>query len=120
MEEDIKMKFDKKIMSTIIFAVLLSLPIVFGARIPFNNESNWGSIIEQYLNESHTINGTLKKGINASFEFLNITGTLIIFGSLNATEINATKITTTQFNSTGININNTFQGDVKIIGTLYG
>jgi len=45
---------------------------------------------------------------------------LIIFRSLNATEINATKITTTQFNSTGININNTFQGDVKIIGTLYG
>jgi len=52
---------------------------------------------------------------------LTIIGSVSISGSLNASSINVTgNLQTDTFNVTQVNENATFQGDVRIIGTLYG
>ena len=57
---------------------------------------------------------------NLSITDLNITGNLIVLGQVNTTRLIATFVNTTYLNVTGTDRNATFQGDIKIIGTLYG
>tara|TARA_Y100000034_G_scaffold114936_1_gene151547 strand:+ start:9880 stop:11163 length:1284 start_codon:yes stop_codon:yes gene_type:complete len=70
------------------FMMLLVVTLAGAAKQPdVGGDSNtWGTILNQYLNVSLTEIGTLKAGLNGSYERLNITDTL------NASSINATSI----------------------------
>jgi len=62
-------------------------------------------------------------GIGVSFpnDALEVVGNVRISGSLNASSINVTgNLQTDTLNVTNVNSNATFQGDVKIIGSLHG
>jgi len=58
---------------------IISTFVVLGARqaIEGSDDNLWGSINNAYLNVSHDENGSLKKGLNASFYDFNVTQTLI-------------------------------------------
>lgn len=60
--------------------------LAHAARLPsVGSDSNaWGNLLNEYLRVSHTENGTLIKGLNASFDNLNISQALIVLGSIYA------------------------------------
>lgn len=78
------MKRIYKIIPVILF-VVLALVLVSSERLPRENEDPYYNTLIRYLNVSHTENGTDKKGLNQSFENVNITGILNIsqFTNLN-------------------------------------
>ena len=57
---------------------------------------------------------------NFSIGDLNISKNLKVTGTINTTQLNSQFVNTTYLNVTGTDRNATFQGDVRIIGKLYG
>lgn len=57
---------------------LLAIALVSSQRLPntASDLNTWGDLLNAYLNASHTPNGTLKAGLNASFFNLNATSGL--------------------------------------------
>ena len=79
--------------STIFLFFIIFINSAYAERYPLENENPYYNIFIPFLNVSHTINGTLKSGINVSFYNLNVSKNIIVIGNLNATQINSSLIT---------------------------
>jgi len=101
----------------IILFLLLGTSIVYSARQPIvdNDNNQWGAILNEYLNVSHTESGALRKGLNVSFYDINITGKTNITSNVNMYNLTLTdKITF----ALGEIIDNLIDGWIKITGGL--
>ena len=89
-----------KILLVFFMLVMLSLA-VSSERLPVVNSDldNWGNILNNFLRLSHTENGSINATTDAIFN---------------------QNVQISTLNVTDANTNATFQGDVKIIGTLFG
>lgn len=68
-----------------IFYLTLAIALSSAARLPVINEdqNNWGTILNEYLDVSHTENGSIKPGLTYNVTDLNGSGTIIFSGLAN-------------------------------------
>ena len=91
-----------------------SIPCVNAYRLPsIGSDSNqWGSVLNSFLLESHSENGSLKAGLNASFGEINVSKDLFVQGRLYADipdsfkNSNFTYAYSSEYSSTGYKKNN--------------
>jgi len=108
---------------------LTSTPYSFRANISEDlNPENRYKVLDINVTEKLTVNNTLFVvdslvgiGTPLPYNILTVVGSVSISGSLNASSINVTgNLLTSTLNVTSTTENATFEGGVKIIGTLYG
>lgn len=77
---------NKKMLLILSAIFLLFIGLANAVRLPLDGEQNWDDNsdygIENWLLISHTENGTLKKGLNVSFDEVNISKNLIVLGNI--------------------------------------
>jgi len=98
-----------RVLFLMFFCLSLALVTVSAQRQPVVNAdlNTWGGILIELFDVIQTKNGTLKAGINASIQILNVTGDLrgqtanfttvniselLVYGTINATTVNATQM----------------------------